>query len=48
MVFIQIILINKNSMLGDSMYTGMEADLQNVMNTHNTTVPVMSHKTDAN
>jgi hypothetical protein len=35
-------------MLGDSMYAGMEADLQGVMNTHNTAVPVMSHKTDAN
>ena len=48
MVFWLILLFNSGSMLGDSMYTGMEADLQGVMNTHNTAVPVMSHKTDAN
>jgi hypothetical protein len=30
------------------MFKGMEADLQNVMNTHNSLTQVVSHKTDAN
>lgn len=33
---------------GDNMYQSMEADLQQVMNTHNALTAVVAHKTDSN